>query len=105
MGLMARADDARCLFCDGKLPLFRKLTNGQFCSKEHQKAYWKEQERLAVEVLHRTHDALMAYKPPGDIELIIGPPVEWNAESQTIEVPIPVVAEQALEFEQAFEFE
>jgi hypothetical protein len=103
MSLMARADDARCLFCDGKLPLFRKLTNGQFCSKEHQKAYWKEQERLAVEVLHRTHDALMAYKPPGDIELIIGPPVEWNAESETIEAPIPTVFESAWEPEAVLE--
>src|SRR5450755_3896027 len=78
MGLMAWSDDTRCLFCDGKLPLYRKLTNGQFCSTPHQKAYWKEQERLAVEVLHRTHDALMAYRPAGDIELIIGPSVGWN---------------------------
>ncbi len=76
---MARAEDARCLHCGGKIPLFRKLTSGQFCSKEHEKAYWKEQERLAIEVLHRTHDTLMAYQPPpGDIELIIGPPVEWD---------------------------
>ncbi len=70
---MSWSDETRCLYCDGKLPLYRKLTNGQFCSTPHQKAYWKEQERLAVEVLHRTHDALMAYRPQGDIDLIIGP--------------------------------
>jgi len=88
---MARAEDARCLYCNGKIPLFRKLTSGQFCSKEHEKVYWKEQERLAIEVLHRTHDTLMAYQPPpGDIELIIGPPVEWNPEpDRTPAMPIP----------------
>lgn len=70
---MSWADDTRCLYCDGKLPLFRKLAQGQFCSKQHQEAYWKEQEALAVEVLHRTHDALQAYKPTGSIEDILGP--------------------------------
>jgi hypothetical protein len=79
---MSWSDDTRCLYCDGKLPLYRKLTNGQFCSTPHQKAYWKEQERLAVEVLHRTHDALMAYRPQEDVELIIGPAVGWNGSSQ-----------------------
>lgn len=78
---MSWSDDTRCLYCDGKLPLYRKLTNGQFCSTGHQKAYWKEQERLAVEVLHRTHDALMAFRPAQDIELIIGPAVGWNGQS------------------------
>lgn len=70
---MSWADDTRCLYCDGKLPLFRKLAQGQFCSKQHQEAYWKEQEALAVEVLHRTHDALQAYKPTGSIDDILGP--------------------------------
>ncbi len=81
MDSMSWSDDTRCLYCDGKLPLYRKLTNGQFCSTGHQKAYWKEQERLAVEVLHRTHDALMAFRPAQDIELIIGPAVGWNGQS------------------------
>jgi len=75
---MAWADEARCLHCNGKLPLFRKLRNGQFCSAQHEKEYWAEQERLAVEVLHRTHDVLMAYKPLDDVELIIGPAVDWH---------------------------
>ena len=70
---MSWSDDTRCLFCDGKLPLFRKLAQGQFCSKPHQEAYWKEQDQLAVEVLHRTHDALQAYKTAVPIESILGP--------------------------------
>ncbi|MEQ1884997.1 MAG: hypothetical protein ABL967_08045 [Bryobacteraceae bacterium] len=53
--------------------MFRKLTSGQFCSAAHAKAYWKEQERLAVERLHQTHDSLMAYRPAGAIEAILGP--------------------------------
>jgi hypothetical protein len=85
MEAMSWSDDTRCLYCDGKLPLYRKLTNGQFCSTGHQKSYWKEQERLAVEVLHRTHDALMAFRPAQDVELIIGPAVGWNG--QTPEAP------------------
>jgi hypothetical protein len=53
--------------------LFRKLAQGQFCNKAHQEAYWKEQDQLAVEVLHRTHDALQAYKTAEPIESILGP--------------------------------
>jgi hypothetical protein len=70
---MSWADDIRCLYCDGRLPLYRKITNGQFCSGAHRKAYWKEHERLAVERLHQTHDELRAYRPPGAIERILGP--------------------------------
>jgi hypothetical protein len=61
---MSWSDDTRCLHCDGKLPLYRKVTSGQFCSAAHRKAYWQEQERLAVERLHQTHDSLRAYRPP-----------------------------------------
>src|ERR1019366_5083136 len=61
---MAWSDNMRCLYCDGKLPLYRKITSGQFCSAVHRKAYWQEQERLAVERLHQTHDSLRAYRPP-----------------------------------------
>ncbi|MFM2123576.1 MAG: hypothetical protein RL328_27, partial [Acidobacteriota bacterium] len=70
---MSWSEETRCLFCDGKLPLYRKLSQGQFCSKAHQEAYWLEQEKLAVESLHRTHDALQAYKPSVSIESILGP--------------------------------
>ena len=34
MESMLRSDDMRCLFCDGKLPLHMKITNGQFCSAD-----------------------------------------------------------------------
>src|SRR5947199_4072588 len=70
---MSWSDDIRCLYCDGRLPLYRKITSGQFCNGAHRKAYWQEQERLAVERLHQTHDALRAYQPPGAVEPILGP--------------------------------
>jgi len=65
MGSMSWSDDIRCLYCDGRLPLYRKITHGQFCSSAHRKAYWQEQERLAVERLHQTHDSLVAHR--GDL--------------------------------------
>jgi len=65
---MSWSDDMRCLHCDGKLPLYRKITNGQFCSAAHRRDYWKEQERLAVERLSQTHDSLRAYHPPAALE-------------------------------------
>ena len=72
---MAWSGNLRCLHCDGKLPLYRKLTSGQFCSKAHSDAYWQEQQRLAVERLHQTHDSLRAYKAPADtLEAILGKP-------------------------------
>lgn len=69
---MSWSDDMRCLYCDGKLPLYRKITSGQFCSSAHRKAYWQEQERLAVERLHQTHNSLRAYRPPVAPEAILG---------------------------------
>ena len=65
---MSWSDDTRCLYCDGKLPLYRKITSGQFCCAVHRKSYWQEQERLAVERLHQTHDSLRAYRPPEALE-------------------------------------
>jgi hypothetical protein len=70
---MSWTDDTRCLYCDGRLPLYRKITHGQFCSTAHRKAYWQEQERLAVERLHQTHHSLRAYRPAGAVEAILGP--------------------------------
>src|SRR5579864_8588470 len=61
MGTMSWSDDTRCLYCEGRLPLYRKITHGQFCSSAHRKSYWQEQERLAVERLHQTHNSLRAY--------------------------------------------
>src|ERR1700691_5291020 len=69
---MSWSYDMRCLHCDGKLPLYRKITSGQFCSAGHRKAYWQEQERLAVERLHQTHTSLRVHRPPSSIESILG---------------------------------
>src|SRR5580704_17606401 len=52
----------RCLYCDGKLPLYRKIAHGQFCSATHRKAYWQEQERLAVERLSENQTTLTAVR-------------------------------------------
>src|ERR1700687_632736 len=71
---MAWSDNVRCLYCDGKLPLYRKITSGQFCSAAHRRSYWQDQERLAVERLHQTHDSLRAYRPPEALEAILGKP-------------------------------
>jgi hypothetical protein len=70
---MSWSVDMRCLYCDGKLPLYRKITHGQFCSTAHRKAYWLEQEQLAVERLHQTHNSLRAYRSPVPPEAILGP--------------------------------
>jgi hypothetical protein len=64
MGSMSWSDDTRCLYCEGKLPLYRKVTHGQFCSSAHRKAYWQEQERLAVERLQETHLTLNSIRVP-----------------------------------------
>jgi hypothetical protein len=68
MGSMSWSDDTRCLYCEGRLPLYRKISHGQFCSSAHRKSYWQEQERLAVERLHQTHDSLRSYRNLGKAE-------------------------------------
>src|SRR5580704_10069978 len=92
MGIMSWSDDIRCLYCDGRLPLYRKITNGQFCSTAHRKAYWQEQENLAVERLHQTHSSLRAYRPPGPIEAILGPEEPPFEAFEPAEIPQPVIA-------------
>ena len=74
MDSMSWSDDMRCLYCDGKLPLYRKITHGQFCSTSHRKAYWQEQERLAIERLHQTHTTIREFRSTVPPELILGPP-------------------------------
>src|ERR1043166_1444587 len=92
---MSWSDDMRCLYCDGKLPLYRKITNGQFCSASHRKAYWQEQGRLAVERLHQTHNSLRAYRPAAPLEMAGGPepgqlePVEPAASGLIVVRPAP----------------
>ena len=71
---MSWSDDIRCLYCDARLPLYRKIARGQFCSGKHGRAYWQEQERLGVERLHQTHTHLAAFHPKDPIEAILGPP-------------------------------
>src|SRR5258708_23914708 len=100
---MSRSD-VRCLVCDGRLPLYRKLTSGQFCSPAHKKAYWQEQERLAVERLHQTHSSLQSYAAATEtIEQILGQPAaplprvlaeapELTGASELIEAPLLVEA-------------
>jgi hypothetical protein len=92
---MSWADDIRCLYCDGRLPLYRKITNGQFCSTAHRKAYWQEQERLAVERLHQTHSSLRAYRPQGSVEDILGPEQPPFEEFQPPVIPGPYHPEPA----------
>jgi hypothetical protein len=68
---MSWSSDIRCLYCDGRLPLYRKITSGQFCSTAHRKSYWQEQERLGVERLHETHDSLRAFRPVESVQAIL----------------------------------
>src|SRR2546428_4982398 len=68
MESMSWSEDTRCLYCEGRLPLYRKISHGQFCSSAHRKAYWQEQERLAVERLHQTHDSLRSYRTQGQTD-------------------------------------
>src|SRR5205814_10236965 len=86
MGSMSWSDDTRCLFCEGKLPLYRKVTHGQFCSTAHRKSYWEEQERLALERLQQSHISLNVNRPP-----IAGDPIGL-VESKT-----PPLASRAIE--------
>jgi hypothetical protein len=70
---MAWTDTTLCSFCGKEIPIFRKFGNGQFCSKQHHDEYQKQQDQMAVDLLHRTHDALKAYRPVGSsIEDILG---------------------------------
>src|ERR1700683_206040 len=80
---MSWSSDIRCLYCDGKLPLYRKITNGQFCSAAHRKLYWQEQERLGVERLHQTQDARRAFRPLGGVEPIVAYPMPDPAPPQS----------------------
>jgi hypothetical protein len=77
---MSWSDDTRCLYCEGRLPLYRKISHGQFCSSAHRKAYWQEHERLAVERLHQTHNTLRTYRPVAQAAAPNEVPEEAHAE-------------------------
>jgi hypothetical protein len=81
-GIMSWSDDMRCLYCDGKLPAFRKIANGQFCSATHQRAYWKKQELMAVERLTRTDESLRAAMPEDPALAALRPPVAQTPAAQ-----------------------
>ena len=103
MGSMSWSDDTRCLYCEGKLPLYRKVTHGQFCSSAHRKSYWQEQERLALERLQQSHIALSSNRPPVAEEPIARPELRVPrpvipAFEASISIP---VAEEAPQFDAA----
>ena len=99
MGSMSWSDDTRCLYCEGKLPLYRKVTHGQFCSSAHRKSYWQEQERLALERLQQSHITLSAGRPPiaedpiGHVELKAQPSASRAIEAPA-SIPVPEVLPQ-----------
>src|SRR6185295_18609533 len=99
MGSMSWSDDTRCLYCEGKLPLYRKVTHGQFCSSAHRKSYWQEQERLALERLQQSHITLSANRPPiaedpiGRVEPKAPPLVSAPFEAP-VHIPVPEEAPQ-----------
>ncbi|MGA3187257.1 MAG: hypothetical protein ABSF22_09105, partial [Bryobacteraceae bacterium] len=86
---MSWSSDVRCLYCDGRLPLYRKITNGQFCSAPHRKLYWQEQERLCVERLNQTHDSLRAFRPPEGVQAILGAGILEQPPEQPVPAPEP----------------
>jgi hypothetical protein len=92
---MSWSDDTRCLHCDGRLPLYRKITHGQFCSSAHRKAYWQDQERLAVERLHQTHNSLRAYRLAEPAEAVAGqaPAVVQEALQAVLQTAPPQVGD------------
>ncbi len=105
---MSWSNDVRCLYCDGRLPLFRKIVNGQFCSTQHRKLYWQEQERLGVERLHQTHDSLRAIRPPEGVQAILGraipeaPEEQFQAPAPSGTIVPPPSAMLALKFDEPF---
>ena len=92
---MAWTDTTLCSFCGKEIPIFRKFGNGQFCSKQHAEEYQKQQEMMAVDLLHRTHDALKAYRPVGSsIEDILGTGAAKQAPPPPLFPPTPVATQQ-----------
>src|SRR5512143_2775598 len=94
MGSMSWSDDTRCLYCEGKLPLYRKVTHGQFCSSAHRKSYWQEQERLALERLHQSHVTLSSHRPtvaddPTGLPELKASPLPIPAFAEPLGVPVP----------------
>jgi hypothetical protein len=47
-----------CLFCSTKLPLYLKLKSADFCSEAHKRAYYEQQQQLALDRLLETEKIL-----------------------------------------------
>jgi hypothetical protein len=69
------------------LPLIRKLTDGQFCSAAHRKAYWEQQQKLGVERLQKTGTFAIPTQPqavPATVStLVVEAPSRPPASSET----------------------
>lgn len=92
MEIMAWTDTSVCSFCGKEIPIHRRLSKAQFCSKAHEESFHQQQNQMAVESLHRTHDALKAYRPSGaSIEDILGSPAPRAAQWAPVAVAEPVV--------------
>ena len=98
---MSWTDTTDCMFCGRAIPIFRKFGNGQFCTAAHEQEFRQQQNQLAVEVLHRTHDALKAYRPVGSsIEDILGPSSHRQPVAEQFASPV-VASVETEEFELA----
>jgi len=72
---MAWVNHARCLHCGLRLPLYRKLTDGEFCSAAHRKAFQDDQSRLAMERLMETRELCLRATKVEETTGEIGPPL------------------------------
>jgi len=54
----------RCLQCGNKLPLFRKVTGGEFCCEEHKQAFAHEQSNRALSRLIDEQQGIQAGRKP-----------------------------------------
>ena len=99
---IAWTDTTDCMFCGRAIPIFRKFGNGQFCTAAHEEEFRQQQNQLAVEVLHRTHDALKAYRPVGSsIEDILGPSAHRQPVAASVEIEELAPTDDSLEFDVA----
>ena len=81
----------RCQYCGKRLPLFRKLKDGEFCSAAHREQFLAQSDQLAVAALQEQRERTMRAvrsAPP-----VSGPPVSSAA------VPSAVVAAPSIRME------
>jgi hypothetical protein len=102
MELMSWGTALRCLHCNSQLPLIRKLTDGQFCSAQHRREYWENQQKLGMERLLET-EKFPVYPAPQPaavaVETMVAPAEELVSESAQLkeeaswleEAPAPAI--------------